>query len=334
MSGNSLGAGNNFASQFQQNASNAQSADKSFLQRNFKQEKQIIEKQNVQERTETTQADSFSDKKLEENFFKEKIAGNLDLRKQITEQQKNKTQQSSIHPDANPQEQQRIASFIPRVRQLTQKQNLDETKRNEEEEEENPHTSMASDLATDQNLNKNISQSDQALEKYRAFHKSGQPESGKTSRVKALIAQKKEESQQKTLSNLYAQGKKLPIQGLGLGRSVTQIRYTKGYIASLQGQAKGEEAFRVAKGLIGQNTNKASTEKDLLLSEANFSPFKANAIASLRQKYIKELKLNKNEKAKPPAKKEKEKGMTISENIYQFLVELLNIETPWGLEPI
>ena len=169
MSGNSLGAGGNFASQFQQNASNAQSADRSFLQRNIRQEKQVVEKQNIQERTETTQADSFSDKKLEENFFKEKIAGNLDLRKQITEQQKNRTQQSSIHPDANPQEQQRIASFIPRVRQLTQKQNLDETKRNEEEEEENPHTSMASDLATDQNLNKNISQSDQALEKYRAF---------------------------------------------------------------------------------------------------------------------------------------------------------------------
>jgi hypothetical protein len=202
MSGNSLGAGGNFASQFQQNASNAQSADKSFLQRNIRQEKQVVEKQNIQERTETTQADSFSDKKLEENFFKEKIAGNLDLRKQITEQQKNKTQQSSIHPDANPQEQQRIASFIPRVRQLTQKQNLDETQKNEEEEE-NPHTSISSDLATDQNLNKNISQSDQALEKYRAFHKSGQPESGKTSRVKALIAQKKEESQQKTLNNLY-----------------------------------------------------------------------------------------------------------------------------------
>lgn len=80
--------------------------------------------------------------------------------------------------------------------------------------------------------------------------------------------------------------------------------------------------------------NKPKTEKDLLLSEANFSPFKANAIASLRQKYIKELKLNKNEKAKPPAKKEKEKGISISENIYQFLVELLNIETPWGLEPV
>lgn len=333
MSGNSLGAGGNFASQFQQNTNNAQSADRSFVQRNIRQEKQVVEKQNIQERTETTQADSFSDKKLEENFFKEKIAGNLDLRKQITEQQKNKTQQSSIHPDANPQEQQRIASFIPRVRQLTQKQNLDETQKNEEEEE-NPHTSISSDLATDQNLNKNISQSDQALEKYRAFHKSGQPESGKTSRVKALIAQKKEESQQKTLNNLYAQGKKLPIQGLGLGRNVTQIRYTKGYIASLQGQAKGEEAFRVAKGLIGQNMNRATTEKDLLLSEANFSPFKANAIASLRQKYIKELKLKKNEKAKPPAKKEKEKGMTISENIYQFLVELLNIETPWELEPV
>jgi|688.fasta_scaffold00007_85 hypothetical protein len=333
MSGNSLGAGGNFASQFQQNANNAQSADKSFLQRNVRQEKQVVEKQNIQERAETTQADSFSDKKLEENFFKEKIAGNLDLRKQITEQQKNKTQQSSIRIDANPQEQQRIASFIPRVRQLTQKQNLDETQKNEEEEE-NPHTSISSDLATDQNLNKNISQSDQALEKYRAFHKSGQPESGKTSRVKALIAQKKEESQQKTLNNLYAQGKKLPIQGLGLGRNVTQIRYTKGYIASLQGQAKGEEAFRVAKGLIGQNINKATTEKDLLLSEANFSPFKANAIASLRQKYIKELKLKKNEKAKPPAKKEKEKGMSISENIYQFLVELLNIETPWELEPV
>jgi hypothetical protein len=333
MSGNSLGAGGNFASQFQQNANNAQSADRSFVQRNIRQEKQVVEKQNIQERTETTQADSFSDKKLEENFFKEKIAGNLDLRKQITEQQKNKTQQSSIHPDANPQEQQRIASFIPRVRQLTQKQNLDETKRNEEEEE-NPLTSMVEDLATDQNLNKNISQSDQALEKYRAFHKPGQSDSGKTSRVKALIAQKKEESQQKSLSNLYAQGKKLPIQGLGLGRNITQVRYTKGYIASLQGQAKGEEAFRVAKGLIGQNTNKASTEKDLLLSEANFSPFKANAIASLRQKYIKELKLKKNEKAKPPAKKEKEKGMSISENIYQFLVELLNIETPWGLDPI
>lgn len=333
MSGNSLGAGGNFASQFQQNANNAQSADRSFVQRNIRQEKQVVEKQNIQERSETTQADSFSDKKLEENFFKEKIAGNLDLRKQITEQQKNKTQQSSIHPDANPQEQQRIASFIPRVRQLTQKQNLDETKRNEEEEE-NPLTSMVEDLATDQNLNKNISQSDQALEKYRAFHKPGQSDSGKTSRVKALIAQKKEESQQKALGNLYAQGKKLPIQGLGLGRNITQIRYTKGYIASLQGQAKGEEAFRVAKGLIGQNTNKASTEKDLLLSEANFSPFKANAIASLRQKYIKELKLKKNEKAKPPAKKEKEKGMTISENIYQFLVELLNIETPWGLDPI
>jgi hypothetical protein len=333
MSGNSLGAGGNFASQFQQNASNAQSADKSFLQRNIRQEKQVVEKQNIQERAETTQADSFSDKKLEENFFKEKIAGNLDLRKQITEQQKNKTQQSSIRIDANPQEQQRIASFIPRVRQLTQKQNLDETQKNEEEEE-NPHTSISSDLATDQNLNKNISQSDQALEKYRAFHKSGQPESGKTSRVKALIAQKKEESQQKTLNNLYAQGKKLPIQGLGLGRNVTQIRYTKGYIASLQGQAKGEEAFRVAKGLIGQNINKATTEKDLLLSEANFSPFKANAIASLRQKYIKELKLKKNEKAKPPAKKEKEKGISISENIYQFLVELLNIETPWELEPV
>jgi hypothetical protein len=334
MSGNSLGAGGNFASQFQQNANNAQSADRSFLQRSFKQEKQTIEKQNIQERNNTTQVDSFSDKKNDENFFKEKIAGNLDLRKQITEEQKNKTQQSSPSVlDANPQEQQRIASFIPRVRQLTQKQNLDETQRNEEEEE-NPQTSMANDLATDQNLNKNISQSDQTLEKYRAFHKSGQPESGKTSRVKALIAQKKEESQQKTLSNLYAQGKKLPIQGLGLGRAVTQIRYTKGYIASLQGQAKGEEAFRVAKGLIGPNTNKAATEKDLLLSEANFSPFKANAIASLRQKYIKELKAKKNEKAKPPAKKEKEKGMTISENIYQFLVGLLNIETPWELEPI
>ena len=95
MSGNSLGAGGNFASQFQQNASNAQSADKSFLQRNIRQEKQVVEKQNIQERTETTQADSFSDKKLEENFFKEKIAGNLDLRKQITEQQKNKTQQKN-----------------------------------------------------------------------------------------------------------------------------------------------------------------------------------------------------------------------------------------------
>jgi hypothetical protein len=42
MSGNSLGAGGNFASQFQQNANNAQSADRSFLQRNIRQEKQII----------------------------------------------------------------------------------------------------------------------------------------------------------------------------------------------------------------------------------------------------------------------------------------------------
>lgn len=333
MSGNSLGTAGAFTSQFQQNANNAQGADKSFLQRNIKQEKQIVEKQNLQERGETQQADSFSDKKGEENFFKQKIAGNLDLRKQITEQQKHKTQNASVHQEINPQEQQQIASFIPRVRQLTQKQNLEETSRNEEAEED-PQSSTSEQLGTDQNLSKNISQSDQGLEKYRAFHKPVQSGNEKTSRVKALIAQKKEESQQKTLSNLYAQGKKLPIQALGLGRSVTQVRYTKGYIASLQQHAKGEEAFRVAKGLIGQTNSKGATEKDMLLSEANFSPFKASAIASLRQKYLKELKLNKQEKVKPPVKKEKEKGMSIGDNIYSFLVELLNIETPWELEPV
>lgn len=329
MSGNSLGTAGTYTSQFQQNA-NAQGADKT-LQRNIKQEKQQVEKQNVQERGELQQADSFTDKKADENFFKAKIAGNLDLRKQITDQQKNKTQNSSIHHEVNPQEQQQIASFIPRVRQLTQKQNLEETQSPEETEEGDIHQT-SEQLGSDQNLSKNISQSDQGVEKYRAFHKPTQ-NNKTTSRVKALIAQKKEESQQKNLANLYAQGKKLPIQGLGLGRSVTQVRYTRGYIASLQEQAKGEESFRVAKGLIGQTGNKITTEKDLLLSEANFSPFKANAIASLRQKYLKELKANKNEKMKPPAKKEKEKGMNIGENIYHFIVGLLNIETPWEIEP-
>jgi len=332
MSGNPLGAGNNFTSQFQQNANN-NVADRSLLQRNLKQEKQIVEKQNIEERTKAAQADSFSDKKLDENFFKQKIAGNLDLRKQIIDQQKNKAQAATVNPDANPQEQQRIASFIPRVRQLTQKQNTEELPKREEEHED-PHSSLTEKLGTDQNLAKNLSQSDIGLEKYRAFHKPSQGDANKTSRVKALIAQKKEESQQKTLSNLYAQGKKLPIQGLGLGRSVTQVRYTKGYIASLQTQAKGEEAFRVAKGLIGQTNNKSNTEKDLLLAEANFSPFKAGAIASLRQKYLNSIKMTKKDKVKPPAKKDKEKGMSISEGIYQFLVELLNIETPWDLEPV
>ncbi|NQY79600.1 MAG: hypothetical protein HRT47_04740 [Candidatus Caenarcaniphilales bacterium] len=333
MSGSSLGAGGGF-NQFQQNNNqNVSRTNKPQLMRSNKQKAVQSEQKTDKNQAATQEQDSFQDKLSQKASLRDRQKVNTDLRKQLSSKKKRHAgEQSKLTQDGpNAEEQKQIASFVPRVRKFTQKQ-TQQKQQNLRQQETRNGSALSEDAETNQNLAKDLGQSEQSIEKYRAFHKPNAPKTkkGRTSKVKNLLAEKKKANQEKAQEALYAKGKKLPIQGLGLGKSVTQVRYTKGYIASLTEQAKGEEAFRVAKGLVGITNTTDKTEEDLLLSEANFSPFKFNAIASLRQKYLKKLK--KKEKVKPPSLQKKDKGTDFGEAVYEFLVDILNIELPWDLK--
>lgn len=329
MSGSSLGAGGGF-NQFQKNNQNVKGNNTNPIARLSRKTAQAEQITNTKQAS-AEERDSFQDELSQKTSLKGRQELNTDLRRQLSNKKKRNTgEQTRLTQDGpNAEEQKQIASFVPRVRKFTQKTQQNQQKIKQEK------TSNASTLKgaeTNQNLAKDLGQSEQSIEKYRAFHKPNAPKTkkGRSSKIKNLLAEKKKVNQEKAQEALYAKGKKLPIQGLGLGKSVTQVRYTKGYIASLTEQAKGEEAFRVAKGLVGITNNTDRTEEDLLLSEANFSPFKFNAIASLRQKYLKKLK--KKEKVKPPSLQKQEKGSDFGEAVYEFLVDILNIELPWDLK--
>ncbi|MCH2226491.1 MAG: hypothetical protein MK033_01840 [Candidatus Caenarcaniphilales bacterium] len=336
MSGSSLGAGGGFNNQFQQNnKGNLRLPNRGNADRAQKQVKAKGETATQQKQSTQSQEDSFQnqlEQKVSLRDSKQKI--NFDLRKQVnSKRKKQSSEQARLTQDPGAAEKPELASLLPRVRRTLQqqnKQNKSKVQNQKQQDAKNP----TEGAETNQSLAKDLGQSEQSVEKYRAFHKQNTPKTkqGRTSKVKNLLAQKKKQNQDKAQEALYAKGKKLPIQGLGLGKSVTQARYTKGYINSLSQQAKGEEAFRVAKGLIGITNNTDKTEHDLLLSEANFSPFKFNAIAALRQKYLNKLKTKKKEKVKPPTMKAKEKGASVGEAVYQFLVEILEIELPWDLK--
>ncbi len=331
MSGSSLGAGGGF-NQFQQNNNqNVSRTNKQPLARITKQKTVQTEQKTNKNQAAAQEQDRFQDKLSQKASLLDRQKVNTDLRSQLSSKKRKHTgEQSKLTDGPNAEEQKQIASFVPRVRKFTQK--TQQTKQNIRQQETRDASALSEDAETNQNLAKDLGQSEQSIEKYRAFHKPNAPKTkkGRTSKVKNLLAEKKKANQEKAQEALYAKGKKLPIQGLGLGKSVTQVRYTKGYIASLTEQAKGEEAFRVAKGLVGITNTTDKTEEDLLLSEANFSPFKHNAIASLRQKYLKKLK--KKEKVKPPELKKKDKGSDFGEAVYEFLVDILNIELPWDLK--
>ena len=336
MSGNSLGAGGGF-NQFQQN--NNQKINRRVnnpqLARATKQKTAKVEQQTEQQQTNTeNQEDSFQNKLAQKESLRDRQKLNTDLRQQLSSKKKKMTGEQSRLTQSGPntEEQKQIASFVPRVRKFTQKQTQQQKIQNLTEQDSRDASALSEDAETNQNLAKDLGQSEQSIEKYRAFHKPNAPKTkkGRTSRVKNLLADKKKASQDKARETLYATGKKLPVQGLGLGTEIIKAKYSKGYIASLDKQAKGEEAFRVAKGLIGITNNTEKTENELLLSEANYSPFKFNAVKSLRQKYLN--KVDKPEKVKPPELNQKAKQGDFKEAVYEFLVDILNTELPWDVK--
>ena len=333
MSGNSLGAGGGF-NQFQQNNNqNVRKLNSKPALARIQKQTNVKTEQKAEAAEQNTQTqDSFQDTLSQKESLRDRQKVNFDLRKQISSKKKTSNEQARLTEDpADTGKQEQIASFVPRVRKFTQKQTQQTQTQDIEQQESQDGSSLSEDADNNQSLAKDLGQSDQSIEKYKAFHKPNAPEKkGRTNKVKNLLAEKKKAGRQRAQEKLYESGKKLPIEGLGLGTEITKVRYSKGYIASLNQQAKGEEAFRVAKGLVGVTNDTEKTEKDLLLSEANFSPFKFNAITTLRQKNLKHTKGM--EKTKPPEIQTKAPQPKVGEAVYEFLVDILSIELPWDMK--